>query len=76
MAAAARAWAADNRGEQPGDPRKAAEIIVDLASVDELPERIALGANALESIAEKLDRTARDLREWKSIALSADFQNA
>jgi NAD(P)-dependent dehydrogenase (short-subunit alcohol dehydrogenase family) len=70
---AARTWAVDNNNGQDGDPRKAAEIIVGLADREDLPERIALGANAVDSIAEKLDRTARDLEEWKQVALSADF---
>ena len=70
---AARTWAADNNNEQDGDPRKAAEIIVGLADRDDLPERIQLGANAVDSVSDKLDRTARDLQEWKKVALSADF---
>ena len=40
-----------------GDPIKAAKIIVDLASYDEPPERIQLGANAVNDVAAKLQRT-------------------
>lgn len=71
---AARVWATDNNQAQAGDPRKAAEIIVDLAGRDDVPERIQLGANAVESIAAKLEQTSRDLEAWKDIALSADFE--
>ena len=72
-AGAARDWAVDSNYGQDGDPLKAAKIIVDLASHDELPERIQLGANAVNDVAVKLERTARDQEAWREISLSADF---
>jgi NAD(P)-dependent dehydrogenase (short-subunit alcohol dehydrogenase family) len=70
---AARAWAADTNYGQDGDPVKAAKIIVDLAAADELPERIQLGAAAVDDVAAKLARTASDQEQWRSISLSADY---
>jgi NAD(P)-dependent dehydrogenase (short-subunit alcohol dehydrogenase family) len=72
-AGAARDWATDSNYGQDGDPVKAAKIIVDLADCDELPERIQLGANAIEDVAAKLARTATDQEQWRPISLSADF---
>jgi NAD(P)-dependent dehydrogenase (short-subunit alcohol dehydrogenase family) len=72
-AGAARGWATDTNYGQNGDPVKAAKIIVDLAAADELPERIQLGAAAVDDIAAKLARTASDQEQWRSISLSADF---
>jgi NAD(P)-dependent dehydrogenase (short-subunit alcohol dehydrogenase family) len=72
-AGAARDWATDSNYGQDGDPVKAAKIIVDLADRDELPERIQLGANAIEDVAAKLARTATDQEQWRPISLSADF---
>ena len=72
-AGAARSWATDTNYGQEGDPVKAAKIIVDLASYDELPERIQLGANAVDDVAAKLARTASDQEQWRSISLSADY---
>jgi NAD(P)-dependent dehydrogenase (short-subunit alcohol dehydrogenase family) len=72
-AGAARSWATDTNYGQEGDPVKAAKIIVDLASYDELPERIQLGANAVDDVAAKLSRTASDQEQWRSISLSADY---
>ena len=71
-----RKWASEANYGQEGDPVKAAKIIVDLADRDELPERIQLGANAFDRIAEKLARTARDQEAWREIALSADYEPA
>jgi NAD(P)-dependent dehydrogenase (short-subunit alcohol dehydrogenase family) len=70
---AARTWATDTNYGQDGDPIKAAKIIVDLASYDELPERIQLGANAVNDVAAKLQRTASDQQQWWSISLSTDY---
>jgi NAD(P)-dependent dehydrogenase (short-subunit alcohol dehydrogenase family) len=72
-AGAARNWAVDSNHGQNGDPLKAAQIIVDLVCYDELPERIQLGANAVNDVAAKLERTARDLEQWREISLSADY---
>jgi NAD(P)-dependent dehydrogenase (short-subunit alcohol dehydrogenase family) len=72
-AGSARDWAVDTNYDQDGDPVKAAKIIVDLASCDELPERIQLGANAVYDVAAKLQRTAVDQERWRSISLSADY---
>ena len=72
-AGAARSWATDTNYGQEGDPVKAAKIIVNLASYDELPERIQLGANAVDDVAAKLSRTASDQEQWRSISLSADY---
>jgi NAD(P)-dependent dehydrogenase (short-subunit alcohol dehydrogenase family) len=72
-AGSARDWAADTNYDQDGDPVKAAKIIVDLASYDELPERIQLGATAVFDVAAKLQRTAGDQERWWPISLSTDY---
>ncbi|WP_123026188.1 oxidoreductase [Mycolicibacterium stellerae] len=72
-AGAARSWATDTNYGQDGDPVKAAKVIVDLAGYDELPERIQLGANAVSDVAAKLERTASDQEQWRSISLSTDY---
>lgn len=59
--------------KQPGDPRKAAERIVDLltgtglAEGREVPSRMTLGDDAYEwklAALEQAEREARDWREW------------
>lgn len=72
-AGAARSWAAETNYTQQGDPEKAAQIIVDLAGRDDLPERIQLGSKAFDDVAAKLARTARDQEAWRAVSVSADF---
>ncbi len=73
---AARQWAIDNNNAQEGDPVKAAKVIVDLAARPDLPERIQLGTSAVDQVAAKLDRTARDQQQWRDISLSTDYDTS
>jgi NAD(P)-dependent dehydrogenase (short-subunit alcohol dehydrogenase family) len=72
---AARTWATDSNYSQQGDPLKAAKVIVDLFDQHDLPERIQLGSNAFDDVAEKLARTARDQEQWRAVSLSTDFDS-
>ncbi|PSN68624.1 NAD(P)-binding protein [Corynespora cassiicola Philippines] len=68
-------------GKQPGDPRIAAERIVDLARLEDfseekkssLPLRIPLGSDALEIIRLKCHQTLESLGPWEHFAQSTDF---
>jgi NAD(P)-dependent dehydrogenase (short-subunit alcohol dehydrogenase family) len=73
---AARHWAADNNSAQAGDPVRAAQIIIDLAAHDAVPQRIQLGAAAIYDIAEKVQRTAQDQQRWRDVGLSAEYATA
>ena len=55
-------------GSQPGDPRKAAEAIVDAVYAGEAPLRLALGADAVEAIRAAQDARRTDLDEWESVS--------
>jgi len=60
-------------GRQPGDPARAAELIIGIARLDEPPLRLLLGAAALES-AEKASRArGAEADEWAAVSRSADF---
>ena len=57
----------------PGDPARAARIIVDIARLDDPPLRLLLGASAVES-AEKASRArAAEAEKWADVSRSADF---
>ena len=57
----------------PGDPARAARIIVDIARLDEPPLRLLLGASAVDS-AEKASRSrAVEAEKWAYVSRSADF---
>jgi NAD(P)-dependent dehydrogenase (short-subunit alcohol dehydrogenase family) len=61
-------------GKQPGDPAKAAEALLHIASLPEPPLRLLLGSdayNAAENHA--LEILASDL-EWKDLSVSTDYK--
>lgn len=72
VGAAAR-FQQDYNGKQPGDPAKAAAILLRLANMDNPPLRLVLGRSALDA-AEKNDllRLESD-RQWRELSISADF---
>jgi NAD(P)-dependent dehydrogenase (short-subunit alcohol dehydrogenase family) len=72
-AGATRQWAKQTNYAQPGDPVRAAKVIVDLAGRECLPERIQLGQDCFTAVAEKLARTSRDQARWREISTSTGY---
>ncbi|KAJ3568861.1 hypothetical protein NP233_g5433 [Leucocoprinus birnbaumii] len=66
-------------GHQPGDPHKAAEIIVDLVRGEGVaqgkawPKSLALGPDCYGMIKEELRKASESLEEWKEVTSSTDF---
>ncbi|MDP9080825.1 MAG: SDR family NAD(P)-dependent oxidoreductase [Bacteroidota bacterium] len=62
-------------GKQPGDPDKAAEIIIGLAENPEPPLHLFLGADAVNRASQKIVELSAELDKWKSISIGADFKD-
>ena len=61
-------------GRQPGDPKKAAQAIVQLSQEQKPPLRLLLGSDAYNG-AEKNDlERLEEARRWKELSLSTDFE--
>lgn len=61
-------------GNQPGDPARAAQAIIRIASLASPPLRIALGTDALSAI-EHADKTRLEERtRWRSLSTSTDHR--
>ncbi|WFC42498.1 oxidoreductase [Pseudoxanthomonas sp. SE1] len=61
-------------GNQPGDPARAAQAIIRIASLESPPLRIALGTDAFAAI-EHADRTRLEERtRWRSLSTSTDYR--
>ncbi|MBW3127175.1 SDR family NAD(P)-dependent oxidoreductase [Hymenobacter profundi] len=56
--------------KQPGDPDKAADVLIRAAESDAPPLYLMLGADAYEKVAQKQARFAQDLSTWKDQALA------
>jgi NAD(P)-dependent dehydrogenase (short-subunit alcohol dehydrogenase family) len=63
----------DYDGRQPGDPAKAAKVIVQIAGLDEPPLRLLLGSDAVNAVERNdLAKIEAD-RKWRDLSLSTDF---
>jgi NAD(P)-dependent dehydrogenase (short-subunit alcohol dehydrogenase family) len=57
----------------PGDPARAARIIVDLVDLDEPPLRLLLGSDAVEAAERSSRSRAAEAAQWAQVSRSADF---
>ncbi len=65
----------DFNGKQPGDPARAATVLLHLASQQNPPLRLLLGSDAYNA-AEKNDLAKIELaRKWRDLSISTDFPN-
>ncbi|MBF8189673.1 SDR family NAD(P)-dependent oxidoreductase [Nonomuraea sp. K274] len=57
----------------PGDPARAARIILDLVDLDEPPLRLLLGSDAVELAEHSSQARAAEAARWAEVSRSADF---
>jgi hypothetical protein len=63
----------DGSGREHADPRKIARAIVDLASKDDAPTEILMGADAYEYAQWAAEAVAESDRKWKGVTTSVAF---
>ncbi len=63
-------------GNQPGDPNKAVDAIIQMANHPQPPLRLVLGVNALQRVQKKLEQYVTEMSEWKEVTLDADFKTS
>lgn len=61
-------------GRQAGDPRKAAEAIIQAVESKENFLRLPLGQATLNGIREKIDQVQKDLALWEQVAIKTAFE--
>lgn len=60
---------------QPGDPKKLAIALMQLADSDNPPLRLPLGTDTVEKIAEKNRFVEDELEQWRELAMSTDHDD-
>ncbi|TWB06625.1 SDR family NAD(P)-dependent oxidoreductase [Bradyrhizobium stylosanthis] len=63
----------DYDGRQPGDPVKAAAVLLKLVAMESPPLRIALGSDAVNAIAATDRQRLQELEKWRALGVSTDF---
>src|ERR1700687_4177154 len=62
-------------GRSEGDPRKIADVIVQLANSDEVPVRLILGVDAEKRVQQAEAARASDAEKWRYLTLSTVFED-
>ncbi|MFI9162562.1 oxidoreductase [Kitasatospora aureofaciens] len=63
----------ENNGTQPGDPARAAQVIIDVVGHDDPPRRLLLGAQAVTAALAAGTARAEETRKWAGASAAADF---
>ncbi|KAM3099094.1 oxidoreductase [Phormidesmis sp. 146-12] len=66
-------WFKEMDGQQPGDPAKAAQAIIQAVESPDPPMRLALGTDAISLIQEKLEWVKTDLEAWQQVTVSTSY---
>jgi NAD(P)-dependent dehydrogenase (short-subunit alcohol dehydrogenase family) len=66
-------WFKAMDGQQPGNPAKAAQVIIQAVESPNPPMRLALGSDAMNLIQEKLAWVKTDLDTWQRVTVSTDY---
>lgn len=62
-------------GSQPGDPDKAASVLIQVVNAENPPLRLVLGKYAYSKFRQKIDSLTKELNEWEAIAINTDFES-
>jgi NAD(P)-dependent dehydrogenase (short-subunit alcohol dehydrogenase family) len=62
-------------GRSEGDPRKIADLIVQLANSDEVPVRLILGVDAEKRVQQAEAARASEAEEWRHLTVSTVFED-
>ncbi|HEY0178892.1 MAG TPA: oxidoreductase [Dokdonella sp.] len=62
----------DKSGKQLGDPDKAARVVMDLVQMENPPEHLLIGSDALALVRAKLEATLANLAAYESVSRSTD----
>ncbi|XGV94725.1 MAG: oxidoreductase [Leptolyngbya sp. BL-A-14] len=73
VSSASLQWFKAMDGQQPGNPVKAAQAILQAVESPHPPMRLALGTDAMSLIQEKLEWVKTDLDTWQQVTVSTDY---
>lgn len=60
-------------GNQPGDPKKLAKVLLQISQMEKPPLHLPLGSDSYQSILAQRNNEQKELAEWEDLSLSTDF---
>ncbi|TFE22673.1 oxidoreductase [Cohnella luojiensis] len=68
-----RSWLTGLNGAQPGDPERAADIMIKLVETENPPLHLVLGRQALQDAKDKIGSLYSSIEKWADVTISGDF---
>lgn len=62
-----------NQANQPGDPDKAGDVLIDALERDDAPQRLLLGSDAVKVVRDALGARLEELSKWEEVSARTDF---
>lgn len=62
-------------GTQPGDPARAAKVLLNVIGETKLPVRLLLGTDAVQIVGKELAHQVQEIKTWESMSGQTDFIN-
>ncbi|MCI8889681.1 MAG: SDR family NAD(P)-dependent oxidoreductase [Hungatella sp.] len=62
-----------NQGNQPGDPDKAGDVLIDVLERENTPLRLLLGSDAVKAVRMALEKRLEELEAWAEVSARTDF---
>jgi NAD(P)-dependent dehydrogenase (short-subunit alcohol dehydrogenase family) len=72
----ARSQAASFHGNQPGDPKKLAGVVMQLANAKKPPLHLPIGRDSVESYRANAKQLAADIDVWEALSVTTDHEKA
>jgi hypothetical protein len=72
---AIRGYMGQHSGRQPGDPRKAGQVLLELVEMEQPPLRLPLGKDAILFLGNSNQTHRDELQRWADISGSTDFDD-
>lgn len=70
-----RITAGERNHDQPGDPVKAANAIIDVVESEQPPVRLQLGRDTIAAVEAKIAHVQAELAQWRAVAESTDHDD-
>ncbi|MCO5936111.1 oxidoreductase [Mucilaginibacter sp. RB4R14] len=64
-----------SNGKQPGEPKKAAKVLIKTFEEANLPFRLLLGTDAIKIIRDELDAQYKELEAWEKVSITTNFED-
>ena len=64
-----------SNGKQPGEPKKAAQVLIKTFEQASVPFRLLLGTDAVKIIRDELNAQYKELEAWEKVSITTNFED-